>query len=110
MVPPVLSVLSFAFLGAKQAAAQDVRLPNFLGSDNVVALIHQIAGFALAVFVPLAALMILYAGFLFLTSGGDPTKIKTAKDTLTWAVIGIVVIILARGLVSLIGDLLGISL
>lgn len=39
--------------------------------------------------------MIIYAGILFITSGGDPKKITTAKLALTGAIIGLVIVLLS---------------
>lgn len=44
------------------------------------------------IFIPiggvLAVLMVMWAGFLYVTARGDTTKIKKAHDALLWAVIG----------------------
>lgn len=40
-----------------------------------------------------AVMMIMYAGFLYVTAGGDPGKIKTAHQALTWAVIGAAILL-----------------
>jgi hypothetical protein len=39
----------------------------------------------------IAVIMIIFAGFKYVTSGGDSGKISSAKNTLTYAVVGIVV-------------------
>jgi hypothetical protein len=40
-----------------------------------------------------AVLMIMYAGFLYVTAGGNEAKIKTAHQALTWAVIGAAILL-----------------
>jgi hypothetical protein len=40
-----------------------------------------------------AVLMIMYAGFLFVTAGGEPGKITKAKDALLWGVIGAAILL-----------------
>lgn len=53
-------------------------------------------------FVAVASVVIgLYAGFLFITSAGDEKKVKLAKDTIIYAVIGIIVAILSFSIVSI---------
>lgn len=44
-------------------------------------------------------IMIMVAGFVFITAGGDSGKITTAKQTITYTVVGLVVIFLARAIV-----------
>ena len=43
----------------------------------------------------IAVALIVYAGFLFVTSAGDSGKVAKAKNTITAAVIGLVIIMLA---------------
>ena len=47
-----------------------------------------------------AVIMIILGGFRYVTSNGDPGATKTAKDTIMYAVIGLVVAILAFAIVS----------
>jgi hypothetical protein len=54
----------------------------------------------------LAGLMYLWAGFQFLTAGGQDKKITTAKQTLIWTTIGVMVILAAKGIVIVVKDLL----
>lgn len=49
-------------------------------------------------------MMFLYGGLLLLTSVGNPEKVKKAKDTVTWAVAGIALIILSASIVKYIFD------
>jgi len=49
-----------------------------------------IRGF-LGVIGALSLVMFIWGGFLWLTSGGSPEKVKKGKDTLVWAIIGLMV-------------------
>lgn len=46
---------------------------------------------------------IIYAGFMYLTSNGDPERAKNAKDTILNALIGLVIAIIATALVGFLG-------
>ncbi len=48
----------------------------------------------------IAAIMIVIAGLSFATSGGDSEKTKKARSTITYALIGLVVVILAQVIVN----------
>jgi len=52
-----------------------------------------------------AVVLIVVAGYGFMTSAGDPEKVKNAQKTLTAAIVGMVIVFTARmiGLVLLIG-------
>ncbi len=58
---------------------------------------------------PVAVLMTLVVGFLFLISMGDPTKTKTANKVLVFTIIGIVVVLLSPAIVGFISDLFDVS-
>lgn len=61
--------------------------------NDMFCLVKKIIDFILFQLVPpLAVLWFAYAGFLMLTSGGDPGKTKQAKDMVTAAFIGIILV------------------
>lgn len=47
-----------------------------------------------------AALFLIIAAFMFVTASGDPDKIKTARNFVMYAIIGVLVAFAARGLVA----------
>lgn len=66
------------------------------------ALINVIAGVVeiLSIVVGIVALIaIIFAGFKYITSGGDSNKVSNAKQTLIYAIVGIIVAALAQVLV-----------
>lgn len=48
----------------------------------------------------IAVIMIIYSGFTYVTSGGDSGKIGTAKTTLIYAIVGIIIVAFARVIVQ----------
>ncbi len=62
--------------------------------------IDTITNLVFGILLAVAVLAIIYAGFLFITAGGVSEKITTARTTLLYAVIGIVIALLARGVVN----------
>lgn len=83
--------------------------PGGLPTD-VCALLDNITDFLLLVVAPIAGLMILWAAFQILTAAGDPTKFATGKRTIVYALIGLGVVILSKGIVAIITGLLGASI
>lgn len=53
--------------------------------------------------------MFLYSAILWITSGGDKEKIRSARARITWAIIGIVVLALAFVILRILGGILGIK-
>lgn len=79
-----------------------VRIENPLGLDNIVQVINNILNYLIALSVPVLALMILIGGFQILGARGSPEKIKTGKSTITYAVIGFVIILISKGIALII--------
>lgn len=71
----------------------------------IVNIINDLAGVAGIVCV----IMIIYSGFLYTTSAGDPAKAMKAKKTLTAAIVGLVIALLSMAIIYFIGDALKID-
>ncbi|MBI2050064.1 MAG: hypothetical protein HYT35_01235 [Candidatus Staskawiczbacteria bacterium] len=54
------------------------------------------------VFGLIALIAFVAAGILFLTAGGDPDKVKSARTAFLWGIVGIVVGIVAFSIVAII--------
>lgn len=72
------------------------------GEGGVVGIINIFINAIVMIGIPLAALFYLWAGFLFLTSGGQEKPIKTAKQTIIWTTVGVIVLIIGRSIVPLV--------
>jgi len=53
--------------------------------------------------------LLLVGGFKFITSGGDPKAVESAKNTLTHAIIGLVIILASYLVLVLIKELTGVD-
>ena len=70
--------------------------------SNVVGIVLGLAGITFFV-------LLLSSGFKFITSGGDPKALEGAKKTLTYAVGGLIAIILSYLILLLIQQLTGVN-
>lgn len=52
----------------------------------------------------LAVIMIMVGGFRYVTSGGDSSKITSAKNTIVYAIVGLVIAIMAQAIVKFVLD------
>jgi hypothetical protein len=63
---------------------------------------------AALLFVGVVALFfIIWAGFNMTTSGGDPKKVEAAKRIMTYAIIGLTIVLLSFGILFFIGYITG---
>lgn len=70
---------------------------SLTGSDGIIARITN----AIAVISGiLAVIIIIWGGFTYITSGGDTNKTTSARNMITYAVIGLIVIVLAQTLIA----------
>jgi amino acid transporter len=53
----------------------------------------------LGILALLAVVFVIYGGFMWLTSSGDESRIESAKKTISAAVIGLIVVLLAWAIV-----------
>ncbi len=58
---------------------------------------------------PIAVLMMLVVGFLYLTGGSNPQRISTANKVLAFTILGVAIFLLAPSIFVFIYDLLGAS-
>lgn len=93
-----LTVATLVFLFVPVAFAQ---LVNPIAADNFQEFLDAIIGFLFWLGLALAPVFILIAAFYFMTAAGNPTQIETGKRIITYTVIGLLVIIMARGAVEL---------
>lgn len=69
-------------------------------SNNAVTNVVKAIVNILSVIVGIAAvIVVIIAGFKYITSAGDASKITSAKTTLVYAIVGLVVVVLAQAIV-----------
>ncbi len=104
----LLPAAAFAQLSEAQSSLEDVgtgigseatanELPELIG--NLIAVLLSVLGIIFVV-------LVVYAGFLYLTSQGEEDKVKKAKKLLSQAVIGLVIIIAAYAIADFVIDAL----
>lgn len=70
------------------------------GSNDLVQIIGAVIGTVLVLLGVLLVVLILYAGFIWMTSQGDPGKTKKAKDMIYQAIIGLLIIFAAYAITN----------
>ena len=85
-----------------------VCLPNPLNYCTFSDLVESIINFIFIISLALAPLMVVIAGFYLLTAGGNPANIKKAQTIIIWTAVGLLVVLLAKGLISVIKSVIGV--
>jgi|GEM_PF-1664841 len=110
----VFFVIAFLFLSTSPALAQvgNEGLGQFanetgLPATSLPALIGRIVRIAIGFLGLIAVIIIIYGGFIWMTSGGDKDKIDKAKKLMRAGLIGLIIVVLAYALASFIIYLIG---
>lgn len=77
--------------------------------DCLPVLFGNVVTSALALSGAVALILIVYSGIKFITSGGDAKEVEGARKILTYAVIGLIVILLAYFIVNVIANITGVE-
>ena len=101
-------IIPVYFVGAQDVGlneASNIGLPGPNGRD-IKTLLVDIVRYLLSFLGLLAVVVIIYAGWLWMSSGGNQYQLEKAKKTLTNAVIGLVIIVFSFVIVSWIANLI----
>lgn len=72
-------------------------------------LVQSIVKIAVPLGVICLVLLVVYAGYLLMSSQGNPDKIQEGKEIITNAIIGFLVVLLSVGILLLISNTLGLG-
>jgi predicted small integral membrane protein len=104
---------AFTFLLALPAHAQTpeptILLPNPSGIASFEELFGTIVQWLTTLLVPVLAIIIIYGGFQMLTARDNETQFKKGKKTITYAVVGAAVILVANGIILVIESFLKVQ-
>lgn len=68
--------------------------------SKISGLVNQIINIFSIIVGIVAVIMIIVGGFKFITSGGDSTKVTSARNTIIYALIGLIIVALAQIIVK----------
>lgn len=99
-----LASLLSAFASPVYAAANDpAQLSDIVDVlKNIINLLAPAAGIAFFI-------MLLVGGFQFVNSGGDPKAAGQARTTLTYAILGIILVVASWLILKIIADVTGVK-
>ena len=107
---PVISIAAVLAAPATVLAANDLVPNTLLHIDNVVSVIRAIIQFILVVAFVLAFIMLLIGGIRWITAGGDEKAVGSARNMITAALIGLVIVLVAYALIRLVETFFGVSI
>ena len=101
-------VLANSVLALKPTFADPINSPGVGGVSGFETMLIKIMSWLWPISIVVAVLMITIGAYYFVFSGGDPTKVATAKKVVTYALLGLAILASAIGIWNLIKSILGI--
>ncbi len=102
----LLSILPIVGFNVAKAV---VEINNPLQYGTFEELIMAILRFLQALALVVTAMVIVVAGYYFVGSAGDPAKVTQARKMITYALIGLLIILVAEGIIQLIQRVIGVQ-
>ena len=78
--------------------------------QNEEQLVDQIVKIAVPLATICVVVLVVYSGYMLMSSQGNPDKLKEGKEILTNAIIGFLVVLLSVAILLIISDTLGLSI
>ena len=70
-------------------------------AENIQPIVDKILDYLFPIAVLLSFIFIIVGGYMWIISGGDPGRAKQAQGTLTWAILGLVIVLVIFGILSI---------
>lgn len=99
-----LATLVFLPLTAK---AQRIELPNPLQAESIPELAGYMIRGMLGVTGAIALFMLVWGGIVWMTSGGNANRVEQGKNTVLWAILGLLIIFMSYIVLNFVFDLIG---
>src|SRR6185436_16660536 len=69
------------------------KLCNPISYSTLQDFVASVLDIVMLIGIPIVAIFIIYSGYLFISAQGDPGKLKTAKETFLWTIVGAAVLL-----------------
>ncbi|TFG35813.1 MAG: hypothetical protein E4H47_00555 [Parcubacteria group bacterium] len=89
--------------------AEGTTIVNPLAYTDFQQIIEAVINFIFYVGIVLAPLMIIIAGFFILTARDDPKKVEQGRHTIIYTLVGLFVILFAKGIISILNYVMGVK-
>jgi len=97
LVPIYLAMANFGSVYASNISTEII--PPDITPLTIPEIIQKVLSFAIGFAVVVCVAIMVFAGYNYMTANGDENKISKATKSLTWAIIGLVICLIATILV-----------
>lgn len=109
-MPLIIPAAALALPAIALAQGGELVPTKLAGTNNIVAVVRAIIRFILLVAFVLAFIMLLIGGIRWITAGGDEKGVAAARNMITAALIGLVIVLVAYALIVLVENFFGVKI
>lgn len=80
--------------------------PTIESPEDLIKILDTVARWLMTIVFIVAAIFIVVAAYRFVTSGGDPMQVTSARQAILYALIGVAVALLAWGIVQVVKSII----
>lgn len=73
----------------------DIKIVNPIKANDVTELIQDVTNYILAITASVMLILLIIAGYRYMTAGGNEERAKNAKNAIKWTIIGILIILVS---------------
>lgn len=86
-----------------------VELTDPLKGKTFATLVGDVIDGVITIATPILVIMVLVGGFQIMTAGGKSEQVESGRKTITYAVVGFAIILLAKGAVEIVKSILKVT-
>ncbi len=86
----------------------DTTLLNPLAATSFPTLVEKILLGLIAIAIPICTIMVIVGGYYIMAAAGNEERLKTGRNTIFYAAIGFIVILIASGVSAILRSLVGV--
>lgn len=109
-----MKLLALTLPGAPGQPAQQINCPKGIPcgglQQDLIPMIRNAVTLLIVLTIILVIIFIVWAGIQWTASGGDKAKLSAARARLTWAIIGLIIVLGSFFIVSIFSFLFGVKL
>ena len=103
------SVFFVAPVLATTTGSTTIEYSNPLETDDIIDIVERVADYFYYIAISLVPIMVIYTSILFFTAGGNDQQVAKARKTFIWLMIGVAVLLIGQGFITLIEDMLSVE-
>jgi magnesium-transporting ATPase (P-type) len=99
-----LVLIAGLFVAPVMVSAWDIssKEPTDYKASEAMAILPRVIDWIFGFLIAIVTLMIIISGYMFVTGGGNPDTIGKARNMLMYALVGLAVAVLSKGLIAIV--------